>query len=151
MTVVERSVVVRAPLEAVWDFHADPVGLTRIMPPPASFEIVGVDRPVRAGSRVRLRVSLGPLRLRWNLRVVEHMPMARFVDEQIEGEGPFRRWRHAHVFERTDGGTRITDRIEYEPPFGVLGRVVDAVAGRALMAAQFSARYRATKRLLESG
>ena len=27
--------------------------------------------------------------------------------------GPYRKWRHTHVFEEQDGGTLTTDRVEY--------------------------------------
>lgn len=49
----------------------------------------------------------------------------RFVDEQVEG--PFATWWHLHEFESVDGGTRMTDTIRYDVPFGRLGRLVDRV------------------------
>lgn len=52
----------------------------------------------------------------------------RFVDEQVDG--PFAWWRHEHTFDAADGGTRMTDRIDYRLPLGPLGSVVDAVAVR---------------------
>jgi ligand-binding SRPBCC domain-containing protein len=47
----------------------------------------------------------------------------RFVDEQRTG--PFRSFRHEHRFEPVEHGTRLTDHVEFEAPFGVLGRVVE--------------------------
>ena len=35
----------------------------------------------------------------------------RFVDEQTRG--PYRRWRHEHVFETADGGTMCRDAVDY--------------------------------------
>lgn len=49
----------------------------------------------------------------------------RFVDEQTSG--PFRRWWHEHRFESADGGTLMTDHIEFESPAGVLGRAANAL------------------------
>jgi ligand-binding SRPBCC domain-containing protein len=48
-----------------------------------------------------------------------------FVDEQTSG--PFRRWWHQHRFELVDGGTLMTDVVEFESPAGVLGRAANAL------------------------
>jgi uncharacterized protein len=37
--------------------------------------------------------------------------------------GPLRRWRHRHVIAAAGDGARLTDAIEFEPPFGILGRL----------------------------
>ena len=47
----------------------------------------------------------------------------RFVDEQRKG--PFRSFRHEHVFEPVEHGTRLMDHVEFEAPFRVLGRAVE--------------------------
>lgn len=46
----------------------------------------------------------------------------RFVDEQVRG--PFSRFRHEHRFASVDGGTLMTDTIEFAAPFGIIGRLV---------------------------
>jgi ligand-binding SRPBCC domain-containing protein len=46
-----------------------------------------------------------------------------FVDEQVRG--PFRRFRHEHRFEVVDGGTRLFDEVEFDAPFGPIGRVFE--------------------------
>lgn len=56
-------------------------------------------------------------------RIVEMDRPKRFVDEQVAG--PFEHWRHVHLFEAETDGTRMVDRIDYEAPFGLLGRVAD--------------------------
>jgi len=55
----------------------------------------------------------------------------RFVDEQLRG--PFHAFRHEHLFEQQGDGTRMTDSITFEAPFGPIGRVAEsAVLGRYL-------------------
>ncbi len=56
-------------------------------------------------------------------RVVEMTRPERFVDEQVDG--PFARWWHEHRFEEIDAGTEMIDRVEYDAPFGPLGRVAE--------------------------
>ena len=52
-------------------------------------------------------------------------PPLRFVDEQTRG--PYRRWRHEHVFEEVDGGTLCRDIVDYEV-YG--GSLIDALLVR---------------------
>lgn len=149
MAVVESSFCVRAPLETVWAFHNDPRALPRIMPRLFGLVVEDFDHPLRAGSRVRLSMGIGPLRQRWELCVIAHEPPRRFVDEQLAGRGPFRRWRHTHTFEPAGDGTRIIDRIEYELPFGLLGKIAAGVGGPLMMKMIFASRQTATRRALE--
>ncbi|SEE84259.1 hypothetical protein SAMN04489740_2750 [Arthrobacter alpinus] len=46
-----------------------------------------------------------------------------FIDEQISG--PFQRFRHVHEFSELAGVTTMIDRIEFQAPFGPLGRLVE--------------------------
>ena len=55
-------------------------------------------------------------------------PAALFVDVQLRG--PYRRWEHRHTFRAVDGGTQITDEVEYELPFGPLGDLVHRLVVR---------------------
>ncbi len=149
MAVVESSFFVRAPLEAVWEFHNDPRALPAIMPRLFGLRIEQFDAPMRAGSRVTLSMGAGPLRRRWVLQVIAHEPPRQFVDEQLPGQGPFKRWRHTHRFEPASGGARVIDRIEYELPFGALGRMAAAIGGALMMRLIFASRQTATRKALE--
>jgi ligand-binding SRPBCC domain-containing protein len=149
MAVVESSFLVRAPLKAVWEFHNDPRALPKIMPDLFGLAIEEYDQPMRAGSRVRLSMGAGPLRRRWVLQVIAHEPPRQFVDEQLPGQGPFKRWRHTHRFEPAKDGTLILDRIEYELPFGVLGKIAAGIGGPLMMRLIFASRQTATRKALE--
>ena len=50
---------------------------------------------------------------------------SRFVDEQVKG--PFSRFRHEHIFESTNLGTRMVDRINFDAPAGPIGDLVERV------------------------
>jgi ligand-binding SRPBCC domain-containing protein len=45
------------------------------------------------------------------------------VDVQLKG--PYKLWRHTHAFAERDGGTAMTDTVEYALPFGIVGRIVN--------------------------
>jgi ligand-binding SRPBCC domain-containing protein len=63
--------------------------------------------------------------LPWRLtsRITEFNRPRRFIDEQVRG--PFHRFRHEHLFAPVDGGSRMTDIVEFEAPAGWLGRLAE--------------------------
>ncbi len=152
MSIFEHQFLVNAPLARVWQFHDDPAMLTQVMTFPIKAIVHQVDRPVQPGSVVRMTFWFGPAPVKWTVVVRERKPPNMFRDEQPLGEGPFARWNHTHRFEEMADGrhTLICDRIDYEPPFGALGKGLDKIFGKLAMRLMFSGRERATKRFLES-
>lgn len=58
--------------------------------------------------------------------ITAHDYPSRFVDEQQRG--PFRSWRHEHLFTATpDGKTAMTDIVNFESPLGIAGRIADGL------------------------
>jgi ligand-binding SRPBCC domain-containing protein len=158
MAVYERSTFVRAPLDEVWQFHTSVDGLVAVTP--AWFgltveSVVGSDAEADVdrldeGTEVSIAIrpfGLGP-RSSWTSRIthVEYgTDAAVFRDEMVDG--PFPRWRHTHRFTEAPGGTRLTDRVEYELPLGPATGL--SALGWPGFEAVFAARHRRTKQLLE--
>jgi ligand-binding SRPBCC domain-containing protein len=149
MSYYETSFVVNAPLDKVWAFHDDPIGLTKIMPFPLKVVLEQVDRPVQAGSRILMKWWFGPLPVRWNITVREKVAKHYFTDVQPKGEGPFAMWEHTHAFEPVTNGTRVIERIHYEFPFGALGKLVDRLVGPLIFKLMFAPRAVITRKYLE--
>lgn len=78
-----------------------------------------------AGDTVTWRARHFGIAFTMTSQIVEHDAPHRFVDEQVSG--PFARWWHEHRFEPRDGGTLMTDVVEFSSPLGPLGRAVDRV------------------------
>jgi ligand-binding SRPBCC domain-containing protein len=144
MPVFEASQVFPRPVEEVFAFFRDPANLVRVSPPDLCMRLVEGPAQLALGSRVVLQGR------RWGVpqRVVSEVtafdPPAGFTDVQVEG--PFRKWTHTHHFEAVPGGTRVSDRIEYEPPGGLLGLVAKAPEIERELQRVFEYR---TKRLAE--
>jgi ligand-binding SRPBCC domain-containing protein len=50
-----------------------------------------------------------------------------YVDEMLVGQ--FKKWRHLHKFRNIDGKqTEIIDEIEFELPYGILGKLFEGYA-----------------------
>jgi ligand-binding SRPBCC domain-containing protein len=143
----EQSIIIAAPVDVVFHFHDDAKNLLRITPPELRTSIISTEGKPGRGHRVRLRMwQLGILPVTVLVEFVEYDPPRRLVDVQIEG--PFRLWRQTRLFEPVPGGTRLTDSVEYELPFGLLGRIADRLVVAVQIRKMFSYRQNRTRALL---
>jgi ligand-binding SRPBCC domain-containing protein len=120
--VLERTQVVPFELEEAFAFFADARNLERITPPWLRFEIVDAPEELRAGARLRYRLRLFGIPIRWRTEIVSWTPPHGFVDRQRRG--PFLLWEHAHRLRPVEGGTEIYDHVRYRLFLGPLGDVV---------------------------
>jgi uncharacterized protein len=115
---------IAAPAEAVYRWHARPGALERLTPPWESVKVEEQSGEIENGSRVVLRVQLGPVSARWVAVHRDHVPNVQFCDQQVQG--PFAHWVHTHRF-KPDGpdASILEDDIEYalplEPLAGLIG------------------------------
>ncbi len=80
---------------------------------------------MRLGQHVTWSARHFGIRWRMTSKIVEYERPHMFVDEMQQG--PFGRWRHRHILEKTSYGTRMIDHVSFASPFGPLGRFVDAL------------------------
>ncbi len=120
-----REQTVPAPRQKVWGYFCDPQNLNAITPPDMNFEILqGADAKMYPGQLIEYRVEfVRGIRSRWLTEIAHVRAGEYFVDEQRVG--PYRFWYHEHGFQDTRAGTRMTDRVTYVVPFGVLGDLVN--------------------------
>ena len=157
VAVFERSTVIRAPLDRVWEFHSSADGLVAVTPDWLNLRVEGVVGPdgepaevLNEGTEVSLSIrpfGIGP-RQSWTSRITGRTSgedHAAFTDEMLDG--PFPRWVHTHRFDRVRAGTELTDRVEYQLPLGP-ARGLSAVGWPGFVAV-FADRHRRTRRLLE--
>ena len=103
----------------VFPFFADAHNLEAITPPFLQFKIV-TPPPIdmQEGALIDYKLKLHGLPISWKTLISAWEPPYRFVDEQVRG--PYSLWRHEHLFEEVDGGTRVIDRVDYAMVGGAL-------------------------------
>jgi len=146
---LHRRQIVDATLSEVFAFFSDPFNLAVITPPWLGFRITeSADRTVRLGTTIRYRLRLHGVPLGWESRIAEYVEGEVFADEMLSG--PYRRWYHRHTFRSVPGGVEIEDVVEYELPFGPLGRLAHALFVRRQLRAIFAYRERRISQLFPS-
>lgn len=159
---------VPAPVERVFAFFADPHNLPRIMPPGLGTKLVklnlvpprfpagqvppGTLRMAGAGTEMTVAfrvIPYVPVHERWVVNINE-FSLNRFFQD-VQKQGPFRRWQHTHGFERVvqNGidGTLIHDEVEYEVGFGAVGRGLELVVFQQMFRSTFNYRKRALEKI----
>ena len=127
---LRMDTIVPVPVTQTFAFFADAANLERLTPRWINFRIL-TPRPIamHEGAVIDYRMALYGLPMPWRTRIDSWEPGVRFVDRQIAG--PYRWWRHEHLFEAVDGGTRIIDLVEYAPRAAIISsRLVRRDVGR---------------------
>lgn len=143
---LERTQVVPVPIEDAFAFFSDARNLERITPPWLRFRIVEQPEELRAGARLRYRLSLYGIPIGWRTEIVDWKPPRGFVD--VQRRGPFLLWEHTHRLTAVPGGTEIYDHVRYRLFLGALGALVQRLLVRGWVEGIFDYRAEAVPALL---
>ena len=124
----KRNLIINATLGEVWDFISSPSNLKEITPDYMGFDITTEDLPeiMYPGMIVSYVVTpLFGIKTTWVTEITHVIEGSYFVDEQRVG--PYTMWHHEHFIEPCEGGVLMKDIVSYEPPFGILGNIANAL------------------------
>ncbi len=113
--------------KALWDFVSVPQNLNQITPPKMAFKIIG-EQPDCAYAGLLLEYKVRIPVIGWTTWLTEIKYVNEgysFMDEQRVG--PYKLWLHTHTLQEVDGGTRMTDEIRYQLPFGPFGEIAHII------------------------
>jgi uncharacterized protein (TIGR01777 family) len=124
----------------LFDWHARPGALQRLLPPWEPVRIVRAADDLEKGRSTVLKVPVGPLRLRWVARFDEFREGESFRD--VQDAGPFALWEHTHRVESIASDRSVLeDRIRYALPFGAVGDRLAAGLVRRRLERMFDFRH----------
>ncbi|MGE2735847.1 SRPBCC family protein [Mycolicibacterium vaccae] len=123
---LQRSVVIDADRHAVWKHVSDPGCYPEFMASLERWEIVTEDR-VGIGSRYTVHWKVGSVPIGGVIEVVEFDDARDLAWVGITGVTLRGRFRLRPL---DDGRTKVTFRLSYEAPGGLLGLIADRVAAR---------------------
>lgn len=134
-------------MEDIFNFHCDTENLPKISPPGIKAEIVYMsERPLKLNSEIIIKLSKFLFHMDWIIHI-KNYEYPKLISDYQE-KGIFNYWHHYHIFEEADGKVKMTDRIHYIPPFGILGKLVNRII-RMQLNSMFNYRHKQTKILFE--
>lgn len=149
MTFVKESLI-RASPERVFAFHELPDALERLTPEWETSRVVEAARSLEVGQTAIIETRmLGIVPVRWVAKHTVYQPPCMFEDVQVSG--PFKRWRHRHIVKPHAEGAILRDEIDYQPPLGIIGRIVSPLFIEPRLARLFDYRHAATREWCEGG
>lgn len=148
MSKFEKSVLINCPVKKAFEFHSDTNNLKLITPDFIKVIIRKIELPLKLQSEIVLEIiQFGLIKTNWTIQLTDFLPDTLITDTQLKG--PFKVWIHRHCFADSNGKTLMTDKINYELPFGILGKLSDKIFVRRLIKKQFKFRQKKTKEILE--
>ncbi len=132
-------------IEEAWDFFSSPKNLLTITPASLNLKITSEmnDGEIFTGQIITYKIKpLVGISFFWMTEITHVERHKLFVDEQRKG--PYALWHHEHHFKTIDGGTDMTDVVQYKLPFGVLGNL-----GTPVVKTQLNAIFEYRKKIIE--
>lgn len=150
MTSIVIETKIRAPIELCFDLARDVTAHRES----AAFSAERIVRPGRTegllelGDLVAFEGRHCGIKQRFVARITALDRPHRFVDEMVQGS--FKWLRHLHEFVHRDGITTMRDTLEWEPPFGLIGRLADNLFLRRHMRWFVTTKQNGLKRMAEA-
>jgi ligand-binding SRPBCC domain-containing protein len=119
-----RKQIVKTNLETCWEFFSNPSNLKLITPDYMGFD-VKTETPNEMYEGLIISYTVRPLLnipMEWVTEITHVKDKSFFVDEQRVG--PYKLWHHEHHFKEIEEGVEMLDIVSYQPPFGILGKMV---------------------------
>jgi ligand-binding SRPBCC domain-containing protein len=149
MALLEASVSLRCPVERVFDFLTSTENFTKIVPPDLKLRLVQSPERLVLGSRFEVQILGFGIPQNVIYEITEYVEPHRFQESQVKG--PLGRYVHDHALAAQEDGTvRVFDRIEFEPPGGMLGFLLTADRLKTSLEQGLTHRHRELKRILEN-
>jgi ligand-binding SRPBCC domain-containing protein len=126
------------PVEDVFALFAAPAQLVCLAPPELRLELLEGPERVQLGSVLRWQARRAGVRQFLVTEITAFEENGSIVEKQKQG--PFARWEAVRRFAPHDDGTRLIETVEFEPPRGVLGLLLNAKAIGAELERMFAYR-----------
>ncbi len=147
MALFEAQLILPCPQREVFDFLLRPANVALISPPEQGLYFVDAPEIVSQGTRLKFRIQVFGQVQEGEHEITSIVDDTRIIESQVKGV--LKSWVHDHLFEtNSNGEVVVTDRIEFEPPGGVLGLLVTKNRVLDQLEDAFEHRYVRMKKLL---
>ena len=124
MTTIKLTTEITAPIQTVFDLNRNIDIHTKSTAKSKETAIAGrTSGLIKKGETVTWRGKHFGIYLTHKSLIPEMEFPNYFIDEMMEGR--FKKFKHTHTFSEKNGKTIMIDKIEYETPFGLAGKLFD--------------------------
>jgi ligand-binding SRPBCC domain-containing protein len=149
MAIFEETILLPIPRAVLFDFLLRPANVAKISDGSLALKFTEAPEVVSVGSRILIEmVVMGQLQKATHEITVCTRPDL-IVEVQIAG--PMKSWQHEHKFEDAGDQTRMTDRIEYTKPGGIVGLLLSEAKINDMLEENFFQREQNIRRLIDQG
>jgi ligand-binding SRPBCC domain-containing protein len=146
MKTITKTTLIHCTQEELFTFHTDSLNITKITPPNIKVELLNEDTKTYEGKVVKIQTTKFFIASYWEVKIEKLDKPNILIDLALKS--PFKYWRHQHIFTQKDSLCELKDVIEYEMPFGILGKIVEPFIENDIRT-MFEYRHKKTKELLE--
>lgn len=144
MAHLQISQVVPAGRFETFDYLTDPNNLPFLLKPMIEVQVKSGEIAVRRGAEIHFQMTRYGLSQSVRLRVEDMLRGSRLTYRQVEGL--FAHWTHTLKFEdHGEGATLVTDVVDYQVPFGLIGFLADDLVVKRDMSEILETRLRKAK------
>jgi ligand-binding SRPBCC domain-containing protein len=123
MQVYESRIALPGPAERVFDFLTRPANLQRISPPEVQMAFIEAPEVISLGSKLVFKIQVYGQVQQFEHEIVEFDRPHKFREKAVVT--PMKSWIQDYILERGEnGGVVLFNRIEFEPPGGLLGFIL---------------------------
>lgn len=125
-----------------WDFFSSPMNLSKITPKNMGFNLISnlENKDIYEGMIIEYKVSpVLHIPLKWVTKITQVEKNKSFTD--FQEKGPYKYWNHFHEFVPNEKGVLMKDTVDYELPFGLLGRIAHKIFVKKKLENIFNYRY----------
>ncbi len=123
MAQFEARVALPHTREQVFDFLVRTSNLLAMIPPGTGMEAVSVPEVLKTGSLLEFQLKQFGQSFKIVHEITQVVAPLKLVERQVQGL--FKLWMHEHLVEEAPAGEVVAiDRIEFEPPGGMLGFLI---------------------------
>lgn len=136
-------------VEGAFEFLTQPKNVVELVHPESNVTLLSAPTTIHQGAELEFEIEAWGQAQSMMHKIVEFERPSRIVEEMIHG--PMREWMHEHVFEECETGVRLTDRITFQTPGGLIGLLLTEKRVRASLETGFQHRRELLENLVQSG
>lgn len=138
-------------IETAWHFFSSPKNLSKITPKDMGFTVLSDYNGEQIAKGMVIDYIVSPLLkipLKWRTIITHVDTNKSFTDFQVKG--PYKYWKHFHEFIPNRGGVLMKDTVDYEMPFGFIGKMAHLLFVKKKLEAIFDFRYTILEKLFNT-